>query len=173
MMLVRYLFVIVIFCAANVYAGEINNHFYISVAAGTGTLNGNDYDQSTTGYTRVGMNLQHESLAAGYVDLGKFDYRHTANSYIKARAYTLSVDKLFQFDRRVGLSIKAGLCVWRTETGYLGSNLGEDNGTGTFIGFAPRLRFNPHTSVFLGMERYFDVNGADITTADLGLVLDF
>jgi len=172
-MFVRYLFVIMIVCAADAYAGDVNNRVYISVAAGTGTLNGNDYEQSTTGYTRIGVNFQHASLTAGYVDLGKFDYRRTAKTYTKARAYTFSVDKLFQFDRRVGLHFKAGLCVWRTETGYLGSNLGEDNGTGTFIGFAPRLRFNPHTSVFLGMERYFDINGADITTVDVGLVLDF
>ena len=170
-MSIRYLFVIIIFWAADVHAKD-TSHYYITLGAGTAKVNGNDYDQSNTGYARIGVRLRHESLTAGYVDLGRFDYRHRPNTDFKARGYTLSVDKFFKFDKKTGLNIKAGMCVWRTDSSFLGSDLGEDNGTGTFIGFAPRLRFNPHVSAFLGLERYFDINGADITIADLGLVLD-
>lgn len=172
-MFVRYVFVIIIFFSADAYAREPDNSFYVSAAVGSGLMNGNDHEKSDAGYTKIGVNLKHESLTAGYVDFGKFHDKHTANTYDKARAYTVSVDKMFQFNRRVGLNITAGLCVWRVRSIYLGNNLGNDNGTGTFVGFAPGIRFNPHTSVFLGVERYFDINGTDITLADVGLTLDF
>lgn len=172
-MIARYLLLIICCWAADVYAAESGIPLYIAAAAGTGSVNGNDYDRSTTGYTRIGINFQLMSLSAGYVDFGRFTDRRTAATDFTGRAYTLAVNKLLAFDKRVGLNVTLGLCVWRTESTFLGNNLGDDNGTGSFFGLAPRLRFNPHTAVFLGMERYFDINGNDITSTDVGVVLNF
>ena len=172
-MFVRYLLIIILFWATDVYAREVDDSIYIAIAAGTSAINGNDYDKSSSGYTRIGVRLPYMSLAVGYASFGEFDYRHTARTHISARGYTLSAAKQFQFDKRIGLNITAGLCIWRTESTFLGNSLGDENGTGTFVGLAPGIRFNPHTTVFLGMERYFDINGLDITTAGVGLVLDF
>lgn len=136
-------------------------------------LDKGDYDPADGKFYTASAHFRYLSLELGYQDIGRFNIETSENTHVDVAGFTVGGLKRFQLKNWFSTDLKLGLLAWEAKATLLDEKVGEDRGTNLWVGVTANLHATKIFGLFLGWQWFFDISEANISTASLGLSLNF
>ncbi len=132
-----------------------------------------DFDDSDTAVFYFGREFETYAIEAALVDLGEFDFRDFRDTYVEINGFEISALGFLTLNESFDLFGKAGIYFWDLESVAFGDTFEEEDGSSFALGFGARYNFNETFGARLELINYYDIEDADLDTANLGVYVRF